>query len=54
MSDEIRRLVVSNAGADQIAAAARAEGMQTIREDGILRVREGVTSVEELARVAAV
>lgn len=54
VSDEIRRLVVANAGADQIAAAARAEGMQTIREDGILRVREGVTSVEELARVAAV
>jgi type IV pilus assembly protein PilB len=54
VSDEIRRLVVSGAGADQIQDVARAEGMQTMREDGIQRAREGLTSVEEIARVVAV
>ncbi|MEH3053897.1 MAG: ATPase, T2SS/T4P/T4SS family [Patulibacter minatonensis] len=54
VSDEIRRLVVTGAGADQIQVVARAEGMQTMREDAIERVREGLTSVDELARVAAV
>ncbi|MDQ8044643.1 MAG: ATPase, T2SS/T4P/T4SS family [Solirubrobacteraceae bacterium] len=54
VSDDIRRLVVSNAGADRIARIARDQGMQTIREDAILRVREGLTSVAEMARVAAV
>ncbi|MBO9532299.1 MAG: Flp pilus assembly complex ATPase component TadA [Solirubrobacteraceae bacterium] len=54
VTDEIRKLVVSGAGADQIQTVARAEGMQTMREDGIQRVREGLTSVDELARVVAV
>ncbi len=54
VTDEIRRLVVSGSGADQIQDVAREQGMQTMREDGIERVREGLTSVDELARVAAV
>ncbi len=54
VSDEIRRLTVQGAGADEIQRVARAEGMQTMREDGIQRVLEGLTSVDELARVAAV
>ncbi|MDO9356706.1 MAG: ATPase, T2SS/T4P/T4SS family, partial [Solirubrobacteraceae bacterium] len=54
VSDEIRRLVVANSGADEIGRVARAEGMQTIREDAIRRVQEGLTSTAELARVASV
>jgi type IV pilus assembly protein PilB len=54
VGDEIRRLTVIGAGTDQIAAVARAEGMQTIREDAIERVREGLTSPAELSRVAPV
>ncbi len=54
VSDEIRRLVVTNAGADQIGRVAREEGMQSLREDAIRRVKEGFTSVAELSRVAAV
>ena len=54
VSDEIRKLVVSAAGADEIAKVAVSQGMQTMREDGIQRVLDGHTSVGELARVAPV
>ena len=54
VSDEIRRLAIEHAGAEQIARAAVAEGMQTFRDDAIFRVREGTTSLNELARVATI
>lgn len=54
VTDEIRRLAIAGAGADQINEAARAEGMQSMREDGVARVREGITSMDELARVATI
>ncbi len=52
VTDEIRRLVVAGVGADEIARVAEAQGMQTMREDGIQRVLAGLTSPGELARVA--
>jgi type IV pilus assembly protein PilB len=44
---------VSGAPGAEIAQVARDEGMMTLREDGLLKVREGITSIEEVARVAA-
>jgi type II secretory ATPase GspE/PulE/Tfp pilus assembly ATPase PilB-like protein len=32
---------------------ARKQGMLSLREDGLNKVRAGVTSIEEIARVAA-
>lgn len=52
VTDEIRRLVVANAGADEIGRVAVEQGMQTMRDDGIQRVLDGLTSPAELARVA--
>ena len=37
----------------ELAAAARRQGMLTLREDGLHKVRDGVTSIEEIARVSA-
>jgi type IV pilus assembly protein PilB len=54
VSDEIRRLIITAAGADEIGRVAKEEGMLALRQDAILRVREGLTSVGELSRVAAV
>jgi type IV pilus assembly protein PilB len=54
VSDEIRRLAIEHAGAEEIERAAVAEGMVTFRSDAIYRVREGTTSMNELARVATV
>jgi type IV pilus assembly protein PilB len=53
MSDQIKELTVSGAAEAEIAAAAREQGMRTLREDGLHKVRDGVTSIEEIARVSA-
>jgi CheY-like chemotaxis protein len=51
MNPEIERLLGRGATADQIAAAARANGMRSLFESGIRHVVSGETSVEELLRV---
>ena len=50
--ERIRRLVGERAGAAQVHAAAVAGGMVSLRRAGLLKVLEGVTSAEEVARVA--
>src|SRR5688572_11067983 len=50
-SEEIERLTVERASADAIRVIAIEQGMQTLREDGLAKVRAGVTSIEEVARV---
>jgi type IV pilus assembly protein PilB len=50
-SEEIERLTVERASADAIRAVAIEQGMQTLREDGLAKVRAGMTSIEEIARV---
>ncbi|MCL6445363.1 MAG: GspE/PulE family protein [Alicyclobacillus sp.] len=51
MNDEIRKLIMRNADAAEIAAAARRQGMRTLREDGWEKVRAGLTTAEEVLRV---
>ncbi len=53
MSEPIKQMAVAGAPEAQIAAAAREEGMLTLREDGIAKVRGGLTSLEEVIRVTA-
>ena len=52
MSEKLRRLVSNQASSLDIFKASREEGMRTLREDGLQKVRAGITSVEELVRVA--
>jgi type IV pilus assembly protein PilB len=52
MSDEINELTVKRAGEAEIAAVAREQGMISLREDGLSKIRAGVTSVAEVARVS--
>jgi type IV pilus assembly protein PilB len=52
MSEGIKDMAVSHAPEAEIAQAARQEGMLTLREAGLLKVRDGLTSIEEIARVA--
>jgi type IV pilus assembly protein PilB len=52
MSEEIKELTVAAVSEAEIAAAAREQGMLTLREDGLQKVRDGVTSIEEVARVS--
>jgi type IV pilus assembly protein PilB len=51
MSDGLRRLILEKRAAEQLRDAARAEGMRTLREDGLEKIRHGVTSVAEVLRV---
>ena len=53
-NDEIRDLVLQNAPATAIAAAARENGMRTLREAGLRKVMQGLTTVEEVLRVTQV
>jgi len=51
VSAEIRRLVIERASSDQIGVVAVEQGMRRLREDGISKVRDGQTSLAEVARV---
>ena len=44
-------MTVERASAEAIAEVAQGEGMRKLREDGFERVKEGITSVAEVARV---
>ena len=50
MSEKLRRLVLTNVSADDIRTEAIAEGMVTMKRDGMLKVKEGITSVSEVVR----
>jgi type IV pilus assembly protein PilB len=51
MSEEIERLTVEHASASTINEVARTQGMVTLRHDGMLKVLQGVTSIDEILRV---
>jgi type IV pilus assembly protein PilB len=51
LSPELRSLILRKASGDEIAAAAVAAGMRRMREDGLEKVRQGITSVPEVLRV---
>jgi type IV pilus assembly protein PilB len=51
VTEEIERLAVERASAAVIGKVARDDGMTTLRDDGMAKVREGVTSFEEILRV---
>jgi type IV pilus assembly protein PilB len=53
MSDRIKEMTVAQSPQAEIAAVAREEGMLTLREDGLAKVRSGMTSLEEVLRVTA-
>ncbi len=53
LSDRIKEMTIARAAEPEIAAVARQEGMLTLREDGITKIRSGQTSLEEVLRVTA-
>jgi type IV pilus assembly protein PilB len=54
VSEEIRSLALRRATTGEITLMATAEGMMTLREDGLEKVRAGLTSVDEIVRVTGV
>ncbi len=51
MSEELRKLVVARAPTDEIAEVAVREGMRRLRDDGLEKIANGLTSVAEVTRV---
>jgi type IV pilus assembly protein PilB len=51
LTDEIRSLILSKAASGEIEAAAVAAGMHRLRDDGLEKVRDGITSIPEMLRV---
>ena len=51
MSEEIERLIVERSSSDEIRRSAQRDGMITLRQDGLEKVRLGQTAIEEVARV---
>ncbi|MGL4173432.1 MAG: GspE/PulE family protein [Actinomycetota bacterium] len=51
VTEPIERLTVERASAAAIGEVARSEGMTTLRQDGMAKVAQGVTSIEEILRV---
>jgi len=51
MNERIKEMTVAQASEAEIGTVATEEGMLTLREDGLLKVRAGSTSLEEVLRV---
>jgi type IV pilus assembly protein PilB len=52
MSERLKEMTVENASHAEISRAAHEEGMLTLRDDGLAKVRAGVTSIAEVARIS--
>jgi len=53
LSPKIKELILSRVEESQIKNTARAEGMQTLREEGLIKAIAGLTSIEEVVRLTA-
>lgn len=51
VDEDIEKLVVGMSTAREIGLLARERGMKSLREDGFVKVKKGVTSIEEVLRV---
>ncbi|HZF21897.1 MAG TPA: type IV-A pilus assembly ATPase PilB [Burkholderiales bacterium] len=48
ISDELNRIIMTNGNAIDIAEQAQREGIRDLRQSGLLKVRQGMTSLEEV------
>ncbi len=51
LDEEIEKLIVNVSTAHVLGQAAQEKGMKTLRQDGFVKVRQGLTSIEEVLRV---
>ncbi len=54
VTEAIEELIISHATANEVQKAAKKEGLVTMREDGYLKALSGLTTIEEVNRVAAI
>ncbi|MFO1318525.1 MAG: type IV-A pilus assembly ATPase PilB [Burkholderiales bacterium] len=51
ISDEINRIIMTNGNAIDIADQAQRDGIRDLRQSGLLKVKQGLTSLEEIEAV---
>ncbi|MBL8311293.1 MAG: type IV-A pilus assembly ATPase PilB [Burkholderiales bacterium] len=51
ISEPMQKIILANGNTLEIAAQARREGVRDLRQSGLLKVRQGVTSLEEIEAV---
>jgi type IV pilus assembly protein PilB len=51
ITDDMRQLIMRNGNAFDIAAQAKKEGVRDLRHSGLIKVKQGVTSLEEVEAV---
>jgi type IV pilus assembly protein PilB len=51
ISEEIQRIILASGNATEIAVVAQREGVRDLRQSGLLKVRSGMTTLEELISV---
>jgi len=54
ITPEIRELILDRASTTELRRMAVSQGMLTLRADGLIKVRKGVTTIEEILRETAV
>ena len=54
VTKNIRRLITEKSDSDIISQAAKEEGMKSMLEDGLEKVSQGITTIEEVIRVTKV
>ncbi|MDO4760036.1 MAG: ATPase, T2SS/T4P/T4SS family, partial [Candidatus Saccharibacteria bacterium] len=53
VDEDIQKLLISHATAQEIMRAAKKKGTVTLRQDGMLKALSGITTIEEVNRVAS-
>jgi type IV pilus assembly protein PilB len=53
VSEPIRTMILEHASVDDMVAVAEGEGMKRLRDDGMAKVRAGLTSIAEVERLTA-
>ena len=53
VDDDIQKTIINHSTANEIMKLAKAKGTVTMRQDGILKVLSGITTMEEVNRVAS-
>jgi type IV pilus assembly protein PilB len=48
ISEEIQRIIMTNGNSIEIAEQAQREGIKDLRQSGLMKVRQGLTSLEEV------
>ena len=51
MSEALREMILSGASSTELKHQAMQEGMVTLRQSGVAKIVEGLTTVEEVLRV---